>query len=376
MFPEITHIDQLRAAVGHKEEIRFSEQPNGTTVVCYMVADRDTFDNALARECRGITFDAQGKLICRPLHKFFNLNENAATQEHALPWDMVQVLMDKVDGSMLTPLILNGELLWKSKKSFDSDVAKMAADHARTQPKLELFAKDWIAKGYTPIFEFVSPDARIVVGYPKPELRLLHLRHMQSGNYLVLHNADGSPTDMARELCEEYELTLVECLPIEPVAQVLEKLTTARNLEGVIFRFADGEMVKVKCPWYLTLHHSITFIRERDIAALVLDEKLDDVKASLFEIGATLESVEAVEQRVVDELNGIRHEVDELVAQYHGKTPKEMALACKSHPLFGLAIQQHRGNEPDYLEYFRKSRLKEYSLRQLPMRPVEVDFSG
>lgn len=69
-FPLISNITDLQNVLDTKEEIRLSENQNGTKTVCYMVSDNDTFNSPEAKECRGITFDSTGKIICRPLHKF------------------------------------------------------------------------------------------------------------------------------------------------------------------------------------------------------------------------------------------------------------------------------------------------------------------
>ena len=102
MFPHITHIVDLRDKIDNPQ-IRFKTDDNGCTVVCYMVQDEDTFSGTneqLERECRGITFDQNGKIAARTLHKFFNIGEREDTQPHALPWARVVRIMDKRDGCL------------------------------------------------------------------------------------------------------------------------------------------------------------------------------------------------------------------------------------------------------------------------------------
>jgi len=55
------------------------------SVINYVYAVDTTFETAIARECRGLKFDREGKLIARPFHKFFNLGEKRPPQEE--PWD-------------------------------------------------------------------------------------------------------------------------------------------------------------------------------------------------------------------------------------------------------------------------------------------------
>lgn len=376
LFPEIRHIDDLKPFVSHKDEIRFYTQKNGAQVACYVVSGKDTFDTPLARECRGITFDAEGKIICRPLHKFFNINEKPTTQLTSLPWGRLSRVIDKLDGSMLTPLLLNGKLLWKSKQSFESDVARLTTVYAQTKAKLLDFCLFMLNDNYTPIFEYMSPEARIVVGYPDEKLTLLHVRHMYTGEYIPLRDGNGDLTGQAQQWVDNFEIEIVESQVLKPIDEIVAELKSARNMEGYVFQFADGEMVKGKCDWYIGLHHAITFVRERDVAALVIEQRIDDMRGALVEVGASLEGIDAVEQKVLDELRTIEEEAIALARPYQGLPPKEMANALKTHPLFGLAITIHRGQTPDFLEYFRKNRLKSYSLRALPVRAVQVDISG
>ena len=75
----IKELDHLR----DDKRIRFTEENvNGHMffIVSYMIGDNDLWNKPLAAECRGVTFSADGKCVCRPFHKFFNVNENHSTQ--------------------------------------------------------------------------------------------------------------------------------------------------------------------------------------------------------------------------------------------------------------------------------------------------------
>ena len=130
VFPVVTDLELFKVGVGDKPEIRFMQQDNGTTIVSYIISDESTFDNGYALECRGITFNADGKIISRNLHKFFNVNEKPRTQVNLLDWTKVTRVAAKIDGSMICtvnhPSVL-GNFSLKSKKTFTSDVAVSAA---------------------------------------------------------------------------------------------------------------------------------------------------------------------------------------------------------------------------------------------------------
>src|SRR5574343_514779 len=121
MFPTIKTLSDLVPHIEHNPQIRVKVEPNGFTVVCYMLQDEDTFMSGnyqFARECRGITFAPDGKIAARTLHKFFNVGEHADVDPATLPWDKVVRVMDKRDGSMVTPVLTSPKTFkFKTKKS-------------------------------------------------------------------------------------------------------------------------------------------------------------------------------------------------------------------------------------------------------------------
>jgi RNA ligase len=106
-FPTIRHIDDVLPHVQGRDEFVVAEK-DGYTVINYVVAMADTFHmedandlgGAIRRECRGLIFDADGNLMSRPFHKFFNVNERDETQSHAVDMTSEHVIMEKMDGSI------------------------------------------------------------------------------------------------------------------------------------------------------------------------------------------------------------------------------------------------------------------------------------
>ncbi|MDN3080032.1 RNA ligase, partial [Enterococcus faecium] len=76
-FPTVCQLDDIVKHIENNEQIRVLDQPNGRKVVCYIFMDSKTFPTPESRECRGIAFDANGRIVSRPLHKFFNMGEKA-----------------------------------------------------------------------------------------------------------------------------------------------------------------------------------------------------------------------------------------------------------------------------------------------------------
>lgn len=354
MFPIIRDIHDLLPRIQHRKEIAVKQQPNGTTTVCYTIANSDTFADEYLRECRGITFGANGKIICRPLHKFFNVGEKEETQIHNIDWNETARVMDKRDGSMITPIVIDGRIACKTKKSFDTDQAIRANQYINQNSNYHQFVFYCESIGATPIFEWTSPQDRIVLKYNYDELTLLQIRDNITGEY-YLNLSDRSDFFNISRVSEDKPFSFDH-------KGLIARTQKEENKEGYIVQFKNGDMVKLKTPWYINLHHSVTFTRERDIVEMVLDEKLDDFKSYLSQIGESHDKVLAIENKVLDSINDIRIEVETFVNKHHHLSRKEMAEVAGDHPYFGLIMQEYSNVEPRYRDFFKRNYLKDYSL--------------
>lgn len=286
------------------KSVRFMEDTaRGVTIVCYMVDDPELWKHPLGLECRGVVFDTKtGKCLCRPFEKFFNFHELSGEQKqkvvHAVD-NSVTNFTKKRDGSMITPVLLpNGELDFKTKKSFDSDVAKLAKEYIKTLPEFVEVCKDWCTSGYTPIFEFTHPDSEIVINYgDQPTLTLLAVRNINTGHYCSL--ADWVSVDY----------NVIEEAPFEVFVQLEEAQSNLEGEEGWVLELIDpaslnSSRVKFKTQWYIDRHRLLD-LRERDVADAVIEDKIDDLRESMVAAGADLMRLYEIQQRVVAELTSL-----------------------------------------------------------------------
>jgi len=131
-FPVIRHISDVLPHIEGRDEFVVAER-EGYTVINYVVAMADTFNmsgsddltGAIRREGRGLIFDRDGNLMSRPFHKFFNVNEREETQTHVVDMSQPHVIMEKMDGSMIRPILVDGYLRLATKMGV-TDVAMQA----------------------------------------------------------------------------------------------------------------------------------------------------------------------------------------------------------------------------------------------------------
>ena len=288
-FPEITHLDEVREAIQGSTEFVIAERDWGF-VVNYLVMTPDAFppvhtaggsarmreqatrNKAIRRECRGLAFDRDGKLISRPLHKFFNVNQTDETQLHKIDLDRPHVILEKLDGSMIRPIPL-GDGYRLGTKMGPTDVAAQAEGWLANRPNYDKFIRSCIASNITPIFEWCSRQQKIVVDYPEDRLVLIAARNTIFGNYVGIHGLRGLAETFELDLVREYEGTT------ENMEALLAETRDMEGGEGWIIRWDDGHMVKMKGDWYLTRHRAKDSIgREKDTIAMLLADELDDVK--------------------------------------------------------------------------------------------------
>ena len=373
IFPTIQKLDDLLPYIRDNVQIRVKQEGSwGHTVVCYMIQDEDTFDGlhqGFERECRGITFFEDGKIAARTLHKFFNIGEREDTQPHVLDWSRVARIMDKRDGSMVTPVLHpnRASFTFKTKKSFATKEAALAQELCA-----DADAYKWVLKllqdGFTPTFEVTSPRFPIVLCYEKDELTLLHIRENITGRYLTEQEIMGMtpPFPVVENLIKQFQV-----MGLVQWSMLREAAETRTGIEGWIIQFDDGEMVKLKTKWYCDLHHAVTFTRWRDIARAVCDDKADDLKGAFALTGRSIEPILQVERQIKVRLESVERLVG--AAVQHGREndmdAKAMALKFKEHSLFGLIMTLFRGKEPDYMAWYVKNHLE----KDFGLEVVEVN---
>jgi RNA ligase len=277
-FPFIYKFSQI-AHIFAENENYIVAYKDGYTVINYVRAGKETHpivetnDHAILREARGLIFDSvTGRVIARRFHKFFNLGEREDVMEIDL--SKPHVIMDKLDGSMITPIpIQDGSIRWGTKMGI-TDVAMQAEVFVAKNRNYDDFAAKCIEREITPIFEWVSRQQRIVVDYGQDNLILLAVRDNYTGEYFSRKTLEG--------WSEAWDIPLVGVISCENMFidqnKLIEFVRVMTGIEGFIIQFEDGHMVKLKTDEYVSLHRAKSLLdNERDVVGLILDEKMDDL---------------------------------------------------------------------------------------------------
>lgn len=286
-------------------------------VIDYVYTTDETFATQLSLECRGLKFAPDGRILARPFHKFFNIGERQAPE--AIDWSRPHVVLDKLDGSMVHPCLIGDRLTLMTRmgESVQSKAALAGAD-----PGVLALSRDLLASGITPIFEFTSPDYRIVVSYAATALTLLGARETVSGQYLGHRDLTA--------LAERYDVPLVRSFGV--VDDVKAFIAAGRALDGVegyVVAFEDGHRVKLKADAYALRHKALAGVAyEKNLLEWIAADALDDVLPLLSpHVAARVtdyrDQVHAGLERQLATVAGF-------VGAYSDRPRKDFALAARS----------------------------------------------
>lgn len=375
-FLYIENIHELAANVAAFPEIRL--QARGKYMVASaMIGNPELYDSGWARECRGNVFGPHGLIVSRTLHKFFNVNERWDTQAGGIAWNDVVRVMQKRDGSMIHTVqmpesdsLLGRAFDIKSKKSFTSDVANKARAFLSTKQNIIALCEHVVSCGATAIMEYTAPSSRIVIGYANEKLTLLHVRSNITGEYWTEAELLALGSVFSVEVVTSYRKLCQQLAAEAKPFDVLRKLSkTVVEDEGWVVQLKNGEMYKVKTDWYMERHHNATDLRERNVAEMVLNESIDDLKAMLAAQGFKLDTVLEIEARVMHQLHEIQREVEFKGALIKGMDSRKAFELYGSSKYFKFIKLCSFGKEIDY---------KAIMMRELKERfqPTLVDIGA
>ena len=262
---EIQTLNDVLPHISYDDGIVVSERA-GYTVVDYVFVTPNTFNNPMAQQCRGLKFGSDERLIARPFHKFFNIGEKEQPQD--IDWTRSHVIMDKLDGSMIHPAIINDELVFMTRMGITrhAETAFSVASDA-----VKRLCMDMIALGQTPMFEFTGPGNRVVVEYAATQLTLLAVRDVISGAYMI--HADLTA------LAAKYGVPVVDTFgQVTDVDAFVANGRALAGVEGYVVAFEDGHRLKLKADGYVLRHKALAGVAyEKNLLAWIVEDALDDV---------------------------------------------------------------------------------------------------
>lgn len=331
-----------------------------------------------ALEARGITFEVDGdemvELVSWPFCKFFNYKENPFTMD--LDFTKTIQILDKMDGSLISSMLIDGRLWLKSKGSLFSDQAIAANRFIRLEESIDLlnFVESMATENRTVCMEYTAPDNRIVIGYPEAALTVLCVRDNETGRYLPLDMFEDDYEDASVFFVDD-AIESVKQLTDNNVEAFVDKIPEMEDIEGYVLLLSDGTRVKIKTEWYLVLHRIKDSINsQRRLFEAIVYETIDDVKAAFYDDEMALETIDNMEIKVLK----IQKDTINTVENFHAdnKHLDRKGYAIKGQKelekvYFGLAMNLYLGYDVDYKVFMIKNRIK-FGIKDDPKSEKEV----
>lgn len=212
-------------------------------------------------KCRGLIVNmSTGNIVARPFQKFFNLGHQGRpeTNFENLPPELPEIT-EKLDGS-LGILYRHDDLTGiATRGSFASDQANWASSWYNKNLSKAVWPEGW-----TPLFEIIYPDNRIVVKYEYEGLILLGLVNNETG--------EEKPYE------ERVELALMNGCSWAARQQITVEVARTENepnSEGYVCTWHLGPKpplkVKIKFLDYCRLHRLLTSISPKAIWEMLKD---------------------------------------------------------------------------------------------------------
>jgi RNA ligase len=314
--------------------------------------------NNLGSELRGLTIvedttvqNKNNQKIFLSIPKFFNINEVPETQENVLKTKVIKKVQEKLDGSLIQPVQICGEIKMKSKQSFDNSQAELAQNILEFDPELEFFILDCWDNDFYPLFELVGPDNRVVLDYNKNELVLIAVR-TKTGEFIDIDKFNY------KRRAKSYTKTLDE---------LIHSAKNDKNIEGYVVKFTDGSVVKIKTLDYLEKHkitdesNSYKILLKR-----ILQEDMDDVYTVINP--ERLDEIRKIEKKVQDYVLHYITEIQEIIKENHSISDRKSFVNKHiNHKYFSVIMSSLKGHDIkealiDYLlrKYSKEAKAKEF----------------
>lgn len=281
-----------------------------------------TLWDSVTEQCRGLIVDWDtGEVIARPFRKFFNLGTSyrPETAREKLPILEPEVTK-KMDGSLGVLWQYNNEPYIATRGSFGSAQARWATNYYKAN-----YGNDW-PNGWTPLFEIIYPENRIVVKYEREEMVLLGMVNIETGEEMPHRQLSEWAAKNHVPVVQLYNGKKLEELALEDVP----------NEEGYVLTWHLGNQspikVKVKFIEYMRIHRLVTGLSPKAIWEMLREgQNLEEEFADMPE------HFKQWADGHIDKLLGNYMDIEKQVNAVWSSRPssddrKELALYFTKHP--------------------------------------------
>lgn len=239
---------QLQEYVG-TSFIRYEKHPYADLHIYgyYEEPDKKSVWDNNTKLCRGIILDGDGNVIEKPFSKFWTFKQYIGNRIILLNDNQVLRVPDgrfriteKIDGTMTTLYWIGDTPFLATQRSF-TNIKAIEATRLLHSEYGHLIKN--LDKRHTWVFEAVYPEINVLIDYgQRKELVLIGCIDKESGRALPV-------PDIGFPRCKDFS-------HLNQNNRRLDELMSLNlpNQEGFVLYYQNGDMVKLKFPWYLKAH--------------------------------------------------------------------------------------------------------------------------
>jgi RNA ligase len=195
------------------------------------------------------------------------------------------VILEKLDGSLVRQIPTgHGKDFRLGTKAGITDVSMNAEVFIADKPEYTEFIEECFRINCTAIFEWCSRKNPIIIDYPEDKLILTAIRANDHGEYIRY--------PAMKSLADSYSIPVVKAvdgLAIQNIDLFVKQIREWEDVEGVVIRFDDGHMAKIKADDYVLRHKSKDAIhQEKNVISAIVNDVVDDLVPLLTEDDAKM----------------------------------------------------------------------------------------
>lgn len=292
----------------------------------------------IIRECRSLILLLPNfEVVSRSFDRFYNIHESDP-EKPVLDYNEM-IVYEKLDGSLINVFCHEGEWLLSTRFTFGE------AETGNGNSFKDLFISTLgdtlnnkfkaLPQWHTYIFEFTSPENRIVTPYYTPNITLLAMRDKEDGHYWQ-RDSDTALESIANIL----GISTPKVYNFSSIDLIQESMGELNPLdEGYVCYFPSiGYRVKIKNPSYIVIHSKRMNgnMTVKNILKIIFDNETDEF-LSYFPEDAP--SFEVYQNAVKALLKSIQDDLD----RYNSiENQKEFALKIKDLPYFMILFNMRK----------------------------------
>lgn len=212
--------------------------------------------------CRSIIKNKDGKIVSCGFKKFFNFHECPDIE----PWNNSWTFnaLDKRDGSLLIVSYYNGNVIARTRGTFDASTLDNGEEINFLKQKYpKLFECPKSREGFSYLLEWETPTNRIVLEPPKePTLTFLGCI-----NHIDLKYATQRDCDFLADLLD---IQRPKYYSFQNIEEALKDVKFWKEKEGIVIYSPDGQTIKkIKTEQYLKAHYLMTQLNTKGIVKMM-----------------------------------------------------------------------------------------------------------